>query len=285
MILIADSGSSKTNWSLIDDDSNIQTATTLGINPFYQEKAEIANLLQEQFTLPKEQIQSIHFYGAGCIPEKTAILEEVLASFFGVNTIEVNSDLLAVARSLCQSEEGIVGILGTGSNSCYYDGEKITQNISPLGYILGDEGSGAVLGKKLLADILKNQVSTHIAQDFHYTYGLSAAQILDKIYRQAFPNRFLAQFTTFISNHISDSEIKRLVEDSFTEFIQRNILQYSEYNRLPIHFSGSIAFHFKSNLENAFSRAHLKLGKIVRCPMEGLIEYHLSPRPPHKGGS
>jgi N-acetylglucosamine kinase-like BadF-type ATPase len=276
MILIADSGSSKTNWSLVSENSEIQSCTTAGINPFYQDKSKIIRLLQEEFILPKNAITSVYFYGAGCTPATISVLESVLSYTFKVKSIEVNSDLLAAARSLCQLEEGIACILGTGSNSCYYDGEKIVQNVSPLGYILGDEGSGAVLGKKLIADILKNQLSAHLIQDFQSTYKLSAPEILKKVYRQPFPNRFLAEFTTFIAKHITDSEIKKLVEDSFVEFVQRNLFQYSEVTQFPVHFCGSVAYHFQSNLDNVFAQLHLKLGKIIQNPMSGLIEYHMN---------
>jgi N-acetylglucosamine kinase-like BadF-type ATPase len=239
---------------------------------------EIIDLLTKEFIFPKEAISSVYFYGAGCTPEKAPIVSEALNAYFQSEKTEVNSDLLAAARSLCLNEGGIACILGTGSNSCYYDGEKIVQNVSPLGYILGDEGSGAVLGKKIIGDMLKNQLSQHIVQDFQYMYHLSPAEIMDNVYRRPFPNRFLAQFVPFISNHIIDSEIKQLVEDSFSEFIRRNILQYPESNQLPIHFTGSVAFCFKNNLENVLHKFNLQLGKITKDPMPGLIEYHIKIR-------
>ncbi|MDR0866055.1 MAG: ATPase [Candidatus Symbiothrix sp.] len=275
MILIADSGSTKTNWSFISANGEVQTGVTSGINPFFLTEEEIVDLLKKEFIFPEEAISSVYFYGAGCTPEKAPVVSEALNAYFQPEKMEVHSDLLAAARSLCLNEAGIACILGTGSNSGQYDGEKIIQQVSPLGYILGDEGSGAVLGKKLIGDMLKNQLSPHIVQDFQYTYHLNPAQIMDHVYRRPFPNRFLAQFVPFISNHIIDSEIKQLVEDSFTEFIRRNILQYPESNQLPVHFTGGVAFGFKNNLENVFSKFNLQLGKITKDPMQGLIDYHI----------
>jgi N-acetylglucosamine kinase-like BadF-type ATPase len=275
MILIADSGSTKTNWSLIDKDLSIQTCITDGINPFFLTEKAIMDLLKQKFTLPLEDITAVYFYGAGCTPEKSPLVFEVLSAFFHSCSIEVNSDLLAAARSLCDDKEGIACILGTGSNSCYYDGEKIVSTISPLGYILGDEGSGAVLGKKLIADILKNQLPDVVVHDFYLMYRLSPAGIMDSVYRRPFPNRFLAQFVPFISGHITLLEMQELVKNSFAEFIERNIFQYRKAGRLPVHFTGSIAYCFKDMLDEVCSRFNLQTGNVTKEPMPGLIKYHL----------
>jgi N-acetylglucosamine kinase-like BadF-type ATPase len=279
MILLADSGSTKTHWALIDRETGVQTCITGGINPFFLNRGEIVDLLEKEFTLPKNQVSTVYFYGAGCTPEKSSLVSEALQNYFRPEKIEVNSDLLAAARSLCQNEEGIACILGTGSNSCHYDGEKIVRNIPSLGYILGDEGSGAVLGEKLLGDILKKQLSPVLIEDFHIAYPLlSMAEIIDRVYRKPLPNQFLAQFAPFLLNHISEPEIRQLVEDSFTEFIRRNILSYRP-GQLPVHFTGSIAYHFRQNLEKACSPFHLQLGRITDSPLPGLIQYHLRYNP------
>jgi N-acetylglucosamine kinase-like BadF-type ATPase len=275
MILIADSGSTKTNWSLINEDLNVRVCMTDGINPFFLNEKEILNLLKQKFTLPKENITSVYFYGAGCTPERSSLVFEALNGFFHAGSIEVNSDLLAAARSLCGEKEGIACILGTGSNSCHYDGKKIIENVSPLGYILGDEGSGAVLGKKLIADILKNQLPDVVVRDFYNTYHLNPAEIMDKVYRQPFPNRFLAQFTPFISNHITHPEIQKSVKNSFVEFVERNVFQYRKADQLPVHFTGSIAYCFKDILEEVCSQYNLLMGNTTKEPMSGLIKYHL----------
>jgi N-acetylglucosamine kinase-like BadF-type ATPase len=275
MILIADSGSTKTNWALVNADSGFQTCITGGINPFFLNQREIVNLLEQEFTLPEENITSLYFYGAGCTPEKAPVVFEALNAFFHTNAIEVNSDLPAAARSLCGNEEGIACILGTGSNSCHYDGKKIIATVSPLGYILGDEGSGAVLGKKLIADVLKNQLPDAIRSDFYATYPLTPAEIVDKVYRQPFPNRFLAQFVPFISNHITHPDMEKMVKTGFVEFIERNIFQYRKAGRLPVHFTGSIAYCFKNILADVCSQMNLRLGKVTKEPLPDLIEYHL----------
>ena len=276
MILIADSGSTKTEWRLISDDqSTIETCFTKGINPFYQNTEDIIISLEESSTLKDIVPESIYFYGAGCANvEKNLIVENALKSFFGAEQILVDSDLTGAARSLCQKEEGIACILGTGSNSCHYDGEMITSNVSPLGFIIGDEGSGAILGRKLLGDILKNQLPNELIDLFFNTYQTDRAEILDHIYKQPFPNRYLAQHTKFLLENIRNEDLKKLVTDSFKEFIQRNLLQYDNITKLPIHFTGSIAFYFEEQLLEALSSFNLKPGTICQSPMEGLIRYH-----------
>lgn len=273
MILIADSGSTKTTWCCVNNNS-VETCNTSGINPFFLDTDEIKSLLNKDFTLGKAQINSIYFYGAGCLPQKKKVLFDALQHFFGVNDIHIESDLLGAARSLCQHSEGIACILGTGSNSCYYNGTEIVQNISPLGYVLGDEGSGAVLGKKLVADILKNQVSKEIQQIFFDTYNITAGEVIENVYRKPFPNRFLAQYTKFIAKHIDKPEINELVNNSFNDFFVRNILQYDKVQNLPLHFTGSIAHVFKANLEKIASNHNLKIGRILQAPIDGLVEYH-----------
>ncbi|MBS2099878.1 ATPase [Carboxylicivirga linearis] len=277
MILIADSGSTKTEWRLISNDkSTIEPYFTKGINPFYQSTEDIVQSLEESSTLRDLVPQSIYFYGAGCAnTDKNQIVEDALKSFFNAKQVLIESDLTGAARSLCQKEEGIACILGTGSNSCHYNGEKITSNISPLGFIIGDEGSGAVLGKKLLGDILKNQLPKELIDLFFSTYQTDRVEILDHIYKRPFPNRYLAQYTKFLSQNIRNDELQNLVIQSFKEFIQRNLLQYNNIAQLPIHFTGSIAFYFKEQLKDALSSFNLKPGTICQSPMEGLIRYHL----------
>ena len=276
MILIADSGSTKTIWCCVENDNNNTIlCNTSGINPFYLNTNEIIQLLNNEFKLHNKNISSIFFYGAGCIHEKKEVLYNALKSYFNAENIFIESDLFGAAHSLCQNKAGIACILGTGSNSCYYDGVKIVQNITPLGFILGDEGSGAFLGKKLIADILKNQLSKDLSKYFFEEHPLSTNQILDNIYRKPFPNRFLAQFTKFIAKHINHLEINMLVNTSFQEFITRNILQYENALHLPINFTGSVAYIFKANLEKVIHDNNLKMGTISQNPIEGLIRYHL----------
>lgn len=276
MILIADSGSTKTRWSLYCPGSEIQTCTTRGINPFFIDEKRIVDLLEEEFNLNYHTISSIYFYGAGCTPEKSIMVEKALHSYFGQCEIVIYSDLLSAVHSLCQRKEGIVGILGTGSNSCYYDGGRVIHQVSPLGYVLGDEGSGAVMGKRLLSDILKKQLPSWLVESFYEKYKLTSAEILEKVYRQPFPNRFLAQFTFFLKEQIKENTISELVESCFEEFIIRNLMQYSKIKELPVHFTGSVAHHFKENLEKVMQKHSLSIGKLLPDPMPGLIQYYIT---------
>jgi len=276
MKLIADSGSTKTKWHLFADSISVATdCETSGINPFFQQSSEIVKTLQQEFSLTREKVTSVYFYGAGAANElKKEELYNALHSFFGINQIFIASDLLGAAHSLCGESEGIVAILGTGSNSCYYDGKAIVSNVSPLGYILGDEGSGAVLGKKLLADVLKNQLPQQLIKLFFETYQTSMAEILENVYRKPYPNRYMASFTRFLFNHQKESAVRKLIYDSFLEFYTRNVAQYDNAYELPVHFTGSIAWHFRSILEEAAMAGNFKVGVVTADPMKGLINYH-----------
>jgi len=276
MKLIADSGSTTTSWHLFADSNNVQTdCKTSGINPFFQQSSQIVKTLEEEFQLSRTGISSIWFYGAGAANDaKKQELFEALQSYFGVENIIIESDLLAAAHALCGTHAGIAAIMGTGSNSCYYDGTRIVQNVSPLGYVLGDEGSGAVLGKKLLSDVLKNQLPQALIQLFFETYSLTPAEIIESVYRKPYPNRFMAGFTRFLSTNIQEEAIFNLVFFSFTDFFHRNIQQYEMAQKFPIHFTGSIAWHFKDVLQQAAATSGFEVGLITQNPMEGLIEYH-----------
>lgn len=276
MILIADSGSTKTEWCLINQNDEPKKMFTKGFNPFYQTEAEISEeiALHLMPALNDTKIDTIYFYGAGCsFPDKKEMVKNALSIHFTSAKIEIESDLLGAARALFQYEKGIACILGTGSNSCYYDGTSIAENISPLGYILGDEGSGAVLGKYFVADCLKNQVPATLKEKFLANYQLTPALILENVYKKPFPNRYLAQFTPFILEHISEPTIFNLVFDCFDAFLVRNVMQY-QLDELKIGFIGSIAFHFKETLEIVVAERGLQISEIVQSPMSGLLKYH-----------
>jgi glucosamine kinase len=278
MKLIADSGSTNTSWHLFADSGIVETdCKTSGINPFFQHSSEIVKTLQEEFTLSANPISSVCFYGAGAANEvKKNELHNALQEYFGINEIFIASDLLAAAHSLCGKEPGIAAILGTGSNSCYYDGEKIVHNVSPLGYVLGDEGSDAVLGRKLLADVLKNQLPQSLIKLFFKTYPLTPAEIIENIYRKPFPNRFMANFTRFLASNIQEPFLHELVLKSFKQFFIRNISQYDKASELPVHFTGSIAWNFRDILSEAAQSTGFLIGTISCNPMDGLISYHKS---------
>lgn len=274
MILIADSGSTKVNWLLASRKDDVrEMCTTTGINPYFQDKTNILSVLRGEFLLPVRSPSHLYFYGAGCTQEKTELMREVLASFFNTSHIRVYSDLFGAARSLCQREKGIACILGTGSNSCYYDGSEIRQNIPSLGFILGDEGSGASLGKDLLGNILKKQFPAEIEELFFRTFRTERSDILESVYRNPFPSRYLARFAPFIAGHINYPEILEMVQNNFRNFVRRNLLSYPE---APVHFTGSIAWHFREELKAALDHFSLQLGTITSSPLDGLAKYHES---------
>lgn len=277
-VLIADCGSTNTKWSLLNNrDLEVEFATP-GINPFMQNSASITDVLMTSMAgikVPAPDI--IYFYGAGCInDEKKAIVRQGLAPVFGDVSMEIESDLLAAARGLCGRHEGIACILGTGSNSCYYDGNRIVENVSPLGFILGDEGSGAVLGRKLIGNILKKQLPSDVIADFFETYPITPAEILERVYRQSYPNRYLAQYTVFIHRHLSNPEVFEMVVDEFRLFLQRNVAQYDASRLLPIHFTGSVAHYFAAPLKQALQQCKMTAGQIIQSPLQGLIQYHVN---------
>ncbi|CDC51357.1 putative uncharacterized protein [Bacteroides finegoldii CAG:203] len=278
-MLIADSGSTKTDWCVILDNTPIKRIGTKGLNPFFQSEEEIQQELTHSLLpqLPEGTIDSVYFYGAGCTPEKAPTLRRAIAdSLPVVGNIKAYSDMLAAARGLCGREAGITCILGTGSNSCFYDGKEIVNHISPLGFILGDEGSGAVLGKLLVGDILKNQLSPAIKEVFLKQFDLTVPEIIDRVYRQPFPNRFLASLSPFIAQHLEEPGIRQLVLGSFIAFLRRNVMQY-DYTQYPAHFIGSVAHCYKEILQEAAQETGIRIGKILQSPMEGLIQYHSDP--------
>ena len=278
-MLIADSGSTKTDWCVILDNTPIKRIGTKGLNPFFQSEEEIQQELTHSLLpqLPEGTIDSVHFYGAGCTPEKAPTLRRAIADSLPiVGNIKAYSDMLAAARGLCGREAGIACILGTGSNSCFYDGKEIVNHISPLGFILGDEGSGAVLGKLLVGDILKNQLSPAIKEAFLKQFDLTAPEIIDRVSRQPFPNRFLASLSPFIAQHLEEPGIRQLVLGSFIAFLRRNVMQY-DYTQYPAHFIGSVAHSYKEILQEAAQETGIRIGKILQSPMEGLIQYHSDP--------
>lgn len=276
MILIADSGSTKTDWCAVDNNEVILHKQTKGMNPFFQTEEEIINEITQQLLpiLPNKPLSALHFYGAGCAFDKVEVMHRALSKSLCVEgEIEVNSDMLGTARALCGREAGIACILGTGSNSCYYNGKTIEANVSPLGFILGDEGSGAVLGKLMVGSLLKNQLTPGLKEAFLEEYQLTPAEIIDRVYRKPFPNRFLASLSPFLAKHLDDISVQTLVKEAFIAFFQRNVMQY-DYKKHTVHFCGSIAYYYKEMLVEAGENLHVTIGKIVQSPMDGLVNYH-----------
>jgi len=275
MILIADSGSTKTEWCVAEQGKQVQRIFTKGLNPYFQSKEEISAEIQSALMpeLKTTTFDVVYFYGAGCLPEKIPMMQQALGKQLNAKTIEVHSDILAAARGLSGRNPGIICILGTGSNSCYYDGEKIVSNVSPLGFILGDEGSGAVLGKLLVGDLLKNQLPAGLKEKFLQQFDLTPGKIIEQVYRQPFPNRFLASLSPFLAQNRDVPEIHALVLNAFKAFLNRNVKQY-DYQRHKVHFTGSVAYYHKEILEEAVRDCAMQLGNIWQVPMEGLIIYH-----------
>ena len=278
MILIADSGSTKTDWCVVENGQPIQQISTKGINPFFQSEEEISNEIATSLLpqLKTNALDAVYFYGAGCgFPDKIAMVHRAITKHLQIKReVEVNTDMLAVAHGLCQHEAGIACIMGTGSNSCYYDGKQIVSNVSPLGFILGDEGSGAVLGKLLVGDILKNQMTPELKEKFLKQFSLTPADIIDRVYRKPFPNRFLASLSPFLAQNIDEPCIHALVLGSFKSFLKRNVMQYENFRNSKVHFIGSVAFYYKTILAEAAQEINIQLGTIIKSPMEGLIKYH-----------
>ena len=278
MILIADSGSTKTDWCVVENGVLVQQIFTKGTNPFFQSEEEISNeiataLLPE---LKTDEFDAVYFYGAGCgFPDKIEIVHLAISKQLKVKgNVEVATDMLAAARGLCGREAGIACIMGTGSNSCYYDGENIVANVSPLGFILGDEGSGACLGKLMVGDLLKNQMNPELKEKFLKQFDLTPADIIDRVYRKPFPNRFLASLSPFLAQNINEPCVHELVLNSFKAFFKRNIMQYENYQNLKVNLIGSVAFYYKEVLAEVAEAMEIQLGTIIQSPMEGLIKYH-----------
>ena len=278
MILIADSGSTKVHWCLLTASGQSSDVFTDGINPLFQTCDAMRNSISNQLlpqiasSLWAGTLTHVFFYGAGCTPEKKVFVKKALESVFKKVEVFVASDMLGAARGLLGHKAGVACILGTGSGSCYYNGEEIEWCVPSLGYILGDEGSAAVLGKRLVSDLLKNQLGEDLKEAFFKEYETSMADIIENVYRQPFPNRFLAKLSRFCADHIDDKRIHDLVYDHFVQFIRRNLKQYNATT--PIGFVGSIAYYYRPILEEAMQAEDLPLGTILQDPIEGLKAYH-----------
>lgn len=276
MILLADGGSTKVDWRLVESGEEIKQIFTKGANPFFRTSEEISQEIKTDLLplLGGNKIDAVYFFGAGCaFPEKNKIVETAIRDNMNAPIVEVNSDLLAAARGLCGHSKGIACILGTGSNSCFYDGNSITENVSPLGYILGDEGSGAVLGRLLVGACLKNQLTAGLKEAFLEQYKLTPAEILDKVYKQPMANRFLAGLSPFLLQHIEDRTVYLIVYKAFKDFFVKNVMQYDYKNNL-VNFTGSVAYYYKNVLIAVATDLGIRVGNITSSPMDGLINYY-----------
>ena len=275
MIVIADSSSTRTEWVLLEGDKIVETATTGGMNPFFQTRREISHSIRLE--LPevffKKRWEHVYYYGAGCSnAEKCKIMESSLVAQFKT-PVSVESDLLGAARGLLVRQPGLACIIGTGSNSCIYDGEKIVKNVRPLGYVLGDEGSGAYIGKRFIADCLKGLAPVALTEEFEDEYSIDLDDVLDEIYIHALASVLLSSYTNFLHKHIDHEYVQKIVYDSFITFFERNIASY-DYRNNPVSIVGSVACNFSPILQRAAEDFGLKVHKIVPSSMPGLVEYH-----------
>ena len=276
MILIADSGSTKTDWALQSASGTLEYFHTQGINPFHQDRIVIAEILCRELLpqLNPDEVDCVCFYGSGIRPELEPVMIALLQEVFPhARQVEAHSDLLGAARSVCGYNYGIASILGTGANSCLYDGEAIIQNTPALGYVLGDEGSGAVLGRRFLNALYKGVLSKEIQDSFEIETGLTMAAVIDRVYRQPLANRFLASLSEFIHSHLDDEVVREIVIQNFDDFFLRNIAPYNRRD-LPVGFVGSIAWHYQSELQVSATRQGFTLGTIQKSPIEGLLRFH-----------
>lgn len=276
--LIADVGSTKAHWVLLNTDrGEEQRLESEGLNALTAESADIeamSKAVRDRLSADADP-EEIHYYGAGCAtPEICEKVARAISNHFAGSKVNVSTDLLGAARSLLGRNNGIACILGTGSNSCRYDGVEIVGNVPSLGFILGDEGSGAALGKRLVADAFKGKLPSPIRDRFLDRYKMSLGDILDKIYRQPAPNKFLASLVPFIHEHLWNPHIYAMVRREFDTFLDRNISPYANCRSVPISFTGSIAFHFSDILREAVTDGGYRAGKITAHPIEGLIDYH-----------
>lgn len=279
MILIADAGSTKTSWAIAGPQPHY--FETSGINPVLHSEEEISEVIQKGFSadLLKTPVERIYFFGAGCSSIKHKLrVEEGLNAVLNVNRVEVEHDLLGACIALCKDSAGIVCILGTGSNACYFDGRQIIKEVAAPGYVLADEGGGVHLGKKLLLDFMRQDIPEPMYHELAEKYHLTGQDILRHIYREPGPNRYIAGFVKFIHEHIDTAYCQELVNGCFEEFYRTNIRRLESLSDGTVHFTGSVAFHFSNLLRKILEIKGLRTGHIIQHPIEELVRYYSSPQ-------
>lgn len=275
MILIADSGSTKVDWRAVAADGTALSVQTEGINPVFLSSEAISQILSEKLVpVFGTGIKEVYFYGAGVLSDELSKkMEDAFGSVFPGCKCFSASDILAAARALCGHKPGIACIMGTGANSCMYNGVDVEKNVKAGGFILGDEASGGVLGRKLISDYIKGVLPKEIEEEFTKRYNLDYIQIVEKVYKQPLPSRWLASFSPFINEFKSNTHIYNLIRTSFDEFFKRNIIHY-DYKTYEINIVGSIAHYYKDILEEVAAANGARIGKILKSPIDGLVEYH-----------
>ena len=279
--LIADSGSTKTSWALTNTETGQFTAlNTIGYNPYFIDTEGIADSLKKDLLpqIDNQPIAEIYFYGAGCsIESKQQIVKDALITIFPeAKLIYVNHDLLASARALLADKSGFAAIIGTGANTCVYDGFNCTLNIDSLGYLLGDEGSGSYIGRKLLRDYMRKLMPVDLQESFKSKFDLiSNDQIIKTLYGHQFPNRYLASFCKFTEDYKDHNYISKIINESFIDFFENLVSKYPNYKEYTFNCVGSVGYHFKSQLTQVADKYGMKVGKIIQSPMKDLVDFHL----------
>jgi glucosamine kinase len=278
MILIADGGSTKTSWCLIEDSGKKIMFNTEGYNPYFSDTEYIIESMHKNMPvdLPIDKINEVHYYGAGVHnDEKAAVVESAMKVIFNKAKIHVDHDLMAAARALLGDKRGFAAILGTGTNTCIYDGEGLEMSIDSLAYILGDEGSGCYIGKKLLSDYVRGYMPKNVRDSFWDTFKLTPDDILEAIYKKPLPNRFCASFSKFVYDITVNIEYSRnLVKTSFKDFFENLVSHYPNYQDYEFNCIGSVAYNFRNVLEETALEYGMKMGKILRSPIDDLVLYH-----------
>jgi glucosamine kinase len=277
MVLIADSGSTKTDWVLLKG-NEITHYKTIGYNPYFISTQSIYNSLSADLVchFDPATVKCVYFYGAGCSnPENVAIVEKALLKCFVNSKLHIGHDMLAAARALLGNKAGFAAIIGTGSNTCIYNGKQIEKNIDSLGYLLGDEGSGSNIGKKIVRDYLRNYLPLELQNKFYGMYRMSQADIFNTLYNQPLPNRFLAGFCKFADDNKDNGHIKAIVKESFNEFFRNLVSRYPNYKQYEFNCIGSVGFIFSDILKEVTSGYNMGIGRIIHNPIENLVEYHL----------
>lgn len=274
--LIADSGSTKTEWCLLKKGKKT-LFTTQGMSPYFVNEEQAKKIIEQEVFpfLKKNNVDEIFFYGTGCKnPANIKMFEKVFHKLFPASLVKIDNDLSGAAKALCGNQKGIACILGTGSNSCYYNGKRIVKNSPGLGFILGDEGSGAYLGKKVIQHYLYNIFDSDLRARFDARFLTTENEILESIYKKPLPNRYLASFAIFLAENRGHYMIENIIEDGINDFFYTHIISYKESSKLPVHFTGGIAFGFKEVVKQLCYNYDLTPGNFLRTPMEGLIKYH-----------
>ena len=274
--LIVDSGSTKADWVYLEN-AQVLTCQTLGFNPLTHERQDLQNSIQQvQAQLNIKAPLSIYYYGSGISTKTTQEVYEIFNHEFESADINITNDLLGAARAVCQNDPGIVCIAGTGSNACVYDGSKIINKINSLGYLLGDEGSGGHLAKKLIRDYFYHLLPSHLTRAFEIQYpDFNKNDFLDRLYKHDMPNAYLASFSKFLGERKTDPYVKSLLISCFRAFIRLHVFPFANTYKLPIYMIGSIAHHFKEDWISVIKEYGLEMGRFIEKPIAGLIEYHL----------